>query len=408
MNGEEFLGVIVEQGSESFKLRQGTKVWELVRARVREIVPVQVDALDVLDPEELYAQELARRSPSTALEFYNLAVFCESLQLWARAKQNLEEVQKLDPQFKSDIVRGKIRRAELRMESSEDSALLAKAQRLAQRDLYDQALAILDEFLSRKPGSPLRAEFEKARRALAGQRDKWIRGQVIFHFFIQIERIARSIAADPHVSSKEARKTMETEGTTRALETAANALKVKVEEVRAVWEDPKRQTASMHYAGYGSGTWTLGDMDAVLKGLVKEDPDEAAANAAQSDSGSGDESLEDKVRKLLDQKKKAQEEAQKRSKSGGKQPQAKGPEIADIPPTEDEWWASVGTDERTEYLLAWWADHDPHVKVKPDARACSACAGKGILKYFDRSGDDKWVPCPRCKGAQIDRILRYH
>ncbi len=407
LDGEEFVGVIVEQGTETFQLRQGTKTWTFKRAGVREVVPVRVDALEVLDAEEFYAEELARRSLATALDHYNLALFAESLQLWPRVKEHLSEVQELDPQFKTDIVNGKLLRADLRLQSADESALLAKAQRFAQRDLYDAALGLLDEFLTKKPGSAMRAEFEKLRRTIAKNREKWIRGQVIFNFFIHLERTARLIANDTTSVCRVARKRMETEGSNLALEATAKTLKVKVEEVRAIWEDPKRQTASMHYANYGAGTWTLRDMEAVLKGLVKEDPTKDAANAGKEEAGSKDDSLEDRIKKLLEKKKKEQEEAQRRAKEKPKQKQAKA-EIADIPPTEDEWWMITPADDKVDYLLAWWADHDEHAQTKPEGRPCAQCTGIGILRYFDRGGDDKWVPCPRCKGAQIDRIVRFH
>jgi hypothetical protein len=324
-------------------------------------------------------------------------------------KEQLAEVTQLDAQFKADIVQSKSKRAELRMELSEDSATLSKAQRLAQREQYDAALGVIDDFVTKKAGSPMKVEFDKTRKLIERQRGKWIRNQFVLNFFIFIERTARSIATDAK-SCKEARKEIELDGSKRAMEATAAQLKVKVEEIRTLWEDEKRQTASPHYASYGSGTWTLGDIETVMKGLVKEDPDKVAANAAKDGKASGDESLEDKIAKLLEQKRKEAAEAEKNAKNPSKKKQAaRGPEIADIPPTEDEWWTATGADERTKYLLAWWADHEPHVKIiKIQGDPCGACSGNGFIRYFDRGGDDKWSPCPRCKGAQIDRTIRFH
>lgn len=406
MDGTELLGVIVEQGVETFTLRQGTKSWPLVRARVRSIVPDQVDALEVYPAEELYAQEVARRNLGGALDHYNMALFCESLQLWPRVQEHLAQVTALDPAFKADIVAAKAKRATLRLESGEESSLLAKAHRFAQRDQYDDALAILDDFLAEKPGSGLRSDFEKARALIKRQRDKWIREQTIVHFFSYVGRVARQIATEAGSSAKSARKRMELEGTTMALEATAGWLRVDPKEVQAMWEAEDRNVASPHYANYGSGTFTLG-VDLALKGLVKEEETEGGDEAGP---GPGNETLEDKIKKLIEQKKKEQEAAQKRAKEGGaKKQEARGPEIADVPPTEEEWWNALGADDRTDYLVAWWADHDPHVKIfKFDGRKCSHCTGIGVLRFFDRNGQDKSVPCPRCKGIQIDRILRFH
>ncbi len=410
VGGEELVGVIVEQGTETFKLRRGVQSWELRRSGVREIVPVQIDALEVYDGEELYAQELAQRNPQSALDHYNLALYCESLQLWARVKEHLATVQGLEPGFKTDIIDGKVKRAVLRMDSVEESALLGKAQRFAQREEYDTALGILDTFIKEKPGSNLKPEFEKVRIVIAKQRAKWVKGAAIANFFTYIDRTARSIANEKEIGLKPARQRMELEGSKLAATGVATMLKLKPEEILAIWEDPKRQTASPHYANYGAGTFTLGSIEAVQKGLVKEDPKKPGAEGEKpADDGADPNDFAARIKKILEEKKKAQEEAAKRAKEGPKKPEKRGPEIADVPPTDEEWWKGAGTDERKEYLVAWWADRDPHViMIKVEARICGACSGAGINRYFDRNGDDKFSPCTRCKSLGIDRILRFH
>jgi hypothetical protein len=408
VGGAEFTGRIVEQGTTSFKLRRGVQTWDFQRSGVRSITPVEVDALEVLDAEQYYAEELARRNPQVALDHYNLALFCESLQLWTRVKEHLAQSLALDGAFKAEIIDAKVKRATLRIEAGEDSALLGKAQRLAQRDQYDAALAVIDEFLQKKPGSALKSEFDKQRKAFAQQREKWLKQQVIVHFFNFAERVARQIVAEKEASLKQARQRIEVEGTTSIIEATAKWLKVKPDEVQKEWENPARNKASVHYATYGAGTFTLDSVEAVQDGLnqqpdavVKEDP---AAGNAGSDQGD----YLDKIKKILEQKRK---EAEAAAKNQGKKktPEKRGPEIADVPPTADEWWAAASTDEKVQYLLAWWVDHDPHAKQfrRVAATECPQCGGEGVIRYFDRGGDNKFVPCSRCKSLGIDRALRY-
>jgi hypothetical protein len=416
--GQELICVIVERGVKTIKVRTGAQVVDLDASGVREITPVRVDALEVYDPDELYAQEVAKRNPISALDHYNLALYCESLQLWKSATAELEQVQSQDSTFKPELVKAKLERAKMRVEAAEDSALLAKAHRLAVRDQYDAALAVLDDFLVAKPGSILRADFEKTRRAIVKQRDKWVRTQVVVNFFTFMERVARELATDKGGSIKAARKQIELEGTKRGLELTAKFLKIRTEEVTAAWEDDKRNLASAHSATYGSGTWTLGSIEAVTKGMKKaEDPNKKGdANAAAAKKG--EQTLEDKIKELIEKKKKEAADAQAKAKQnqGKGKGGAKGPqqprdqEIADVPPTEDEWWNLVTVDERVQYLLAWWVDREPHAKIfVVDHRDCPNCAATGVIKYFDaKSGEDKMIPCPRCKGAQVDRVLRYH
>ncbi len=408
VGGQEYTGIIVEQGTQTFKLRQRVQTWEFNRSNVRSITPVQVDALDVYDGEALYAQELAAKNPQSALDHYNLALFCESLQLWARTKEHLARVSELEPDFKADIIEGKSKRATLRLESSEDSGELAKAQRFAQRERYDAALTLIDAFLTKKPGSGLRAEFEKSRRVIAKQREKWLKQETIVHFFVHAERVARQIATEAGIGLKQARQRIELEGSNLAAEATAKQLGVDAKEVLAQWQDPERMTGSPHYANYGAGTFTLGSIEAIQKGLVAEDPTAKKADPnAGDDSASGADYL-DRIKKILEAKRKEQEEAAK-NKGNKKKPEKRGPEIADVPPTDDEWWTATSTDERIQYLLAWWADHDAAVKVmKVEARACVQCVGTGVIRYFERGGEDKMIPCSRCKSLGIDRLLRFH
>ena len=414
LDGSDLIGVIVEQGTETFKLRHGVNTQELKRATVKMIEPIKVDALEVYDAEELFGRELSAKNPTTALDHYNLALYCESLQLWAHAKEELGHVAELDPSFKAEIVAAKLKQYDRRMEAGEDQELIMRASRMVRRDDYNGALALLDDFLQKKPNSVLRADAEKARARFEKARQQWLAEQVIANFFTFLERGLRKVATDPKIMPKEARKEAELEATKNALEATAKWLKAPVAEVQKVWENPKRQTASPHSGSYGSGTWTLG-LEAALKGLVKEDPDKKAANAS---GGAGkDESLEDRIKKLIDKQKKEQEEAQKRAKEkgkqqgSGKQPKQApvGPQVYDVPPKEEEWWPSLSGDEKTQYLMAWWAEHEPNLKlIRYDQLACGMCAGVGMIRYFNSDGQEAAKPCTRCKGLGFDRIIRFH
>lgn len=414
LDGSELIGLIVEQGTETFKLRRGVNTQELKRATVRMIEPVKVDALEVYDAEELFGRELAAKNPTTALDHYNLALYCESLQLWAHAREELGHVQELDPSFKSEIVAAKLKQYERRMEAGEDQELIMRASRMVRHDDYNGALALLDDFLQKKPNSVLRADAEKARARIEKARQQWLAEQVIIDFFTALERGIRKIATDPKATVKDSRKAVELEATKNALEATAKWLKAPAAEVQKVWEDPKRQTVSPHSGSYGSGTWTLG-LEAALKGLVKEDPNK------KKDDGSGgagkEKSLEDRIKDLLEKKRKEQEEAQKRAKEkgkqqgSGKQPKQApvGPQVYDVPPKEEEWWPTLTGDEKTQYLMAWWAEHEPNLKIiRIDSLACGMCAGIGMIRYFNSDGQEAAKPCSRCKGLGFDRIVRFH
>jgi tetratricopeptide (TPR) repeat protein len=412
LDGSEMVGVILEQDSETIKFKHGAGApTVLKRSGVRSVDPVKVDALEVYDPEELYGRELAARNPTTALDHYNVALYCESLQLWGRAKEHVARAIELDASFKADILAQKQKQYERRLEAGEDSELIAKSLRMARNDQYDAALAKLDEFLKAKPGSALRSDAEKARVRITKSREHWLGEQTIVHFFTNVDHAIRKVVAEPKASAKECRKQIEVETTKAAIEATAKFLKVAPVEVQHVWEDAKRQTASPHFGSYGSGTWTLG-LEAAMKGITPEDPNKKADATSKP---SKDETLEDRIKKLLEEKKKAQEEAQKKGNKKGGAPQqpnkkmASGPQVADVAPTEEEWWAGLTLDEKTSYLTGWWAEHEPNAKVyRYDQLPCATCSGLGSLRYVNPDGQEMAKPCPRCKGLEFDRVVRFH
>lgn len=411
LDGTELVGIIVEQSAETIMIRRGAgPPTTLKRSGVRLIEPVKVDALEVYDAEELYGREAAARNPTTALDHYNLALFCESLQLWTRAKEQLAEVQKADPAFKAEIISSKQKQYERRLDASEDSELIAKAQRMVRRDDYNGALATLDDFLQKKPGSPLRGDAEKAKARITKARERWLAEQVVIHFFTYLDRAIRKIAQDPKATPKDGRKSVEADATKNAIEATAKWLHVTPPEVQRAWEDANRRTASPHFGAYGAGTWTIG-LEAALKGLVLDEPNKKAGDGTAK--GGKDESLEDRIKKLVEERKRQAEEAEARRKQGGKGPQKKerptGPQIYDVPPKEDEWWVTLTIDEKTQYLTAWWSEHDPNVKIiRYDSLPCAMCTGVGMTKYINRDGQEAATPCLRCKGLGFDRIVRFH
>ena len=411
LDGSEMVGVIVEQDVETIKFKHGGGAPQsLKRSGVRSIEPVKVDALEVYDAEELYGREVAARNPTSALDHYNLALYCESLQLWARAKEELGKVTEADASFKADVIAQKQKQYDRRLEAGEDSELIAKSQRLARNDQYDDALKKLDDFLKAKPNSALRADAEKVRARIVKQREHWLGEQTIVQFFTYVDRTIRKIAAEPKATAKECRKRIEAEVTKGTIESTAKFLKVAPAEVQRVWEDAKRQTASPHFGSYGSGTWTIG-LEAAMKGLTPEDPNKKADAGAKPTK---DESLEDRIKKLIEEKKKAQEEANKKGKKGAgpqtpNKKMASGPQVADVAPTEEDWWAGLTLDEKTGYLTAWWAEHEPNAKVyRFDQTPCATCSGLGSLRYVNPDGQEMAKPCPRCKGLEFDRVVRFH
>ena len=76
-----------------------------------------------------------------------MALYCESLQYWVRAKEHLEACRDTDAEFKATQVSNKLKRAELRLSSAAETAILDKASRLAQAQRFSDALAMVAAFI---------------------------------------------------------------------------------------------------------------------------------------------------------------------------------------------------------------------------------------------------------------------
>jgi len=407
--GGQIVGTIVEQNEESFVFKQGNSLLPLRWDNLRGREVVQVDVLEVYDPEEYYQQQLFVLQPQSALDHYNVSLMCESLQLWSRVKEHLEIARSLDAGLKEGTLEDKRKRAQLRIDSGADSAQLSQAVRLARREHFTEALALLEQLLQKGSGSRLQGEAVRERAKIVKQRAQWLDDKVAANFFSFVDRLAQKIASTPDIGLSEARKQMELEAADASLLATAEYLRVPVEEVKEVWESPDRPIGATRAASYGGGTFTLGN-ERVMKGLLEEDKDKAAAKSTKEGGKPGDSTepatLEDKIKRMLEEKKQQREAQEKKAKD--KKKETKQRRIADVKPTADEWWAAARTQERVDYLKAFWVERDSHVRVlKILARNCSACAGAGFFHFSTQTGQDGRQECSRCKTLGFDRIVHY-
>ena len=401
--GVEFIGVLEEQGPDGFTIRMQGKTKTFPWGGLRRREPVRVNALEIYDAETLYNEEFGRNPPQSAIDHYNLALYCEGIDAWDRVVQHLDEARALDAELKGDTLERKRARAEARIAAAEDAAELQAAERLAAYDGYDRALAKIDQFLAANPGSSLRAEFENSRRKILERREKWLFTKVNMQFFVQLDRFAHTLALSKELTVNDARKEMERNATSTVLERVAELLEVPVEDAERVWQSPERPRSSPRLASYGAGSFILGEQD-VFEGMKRlDEQEEEESGGSSADDGGND--VQERIRRILEER----ERRKKEQERGG--PQRRNAfRIADVPPNKDEWWSRVAkASEKKNFLLAYWAEHDEHVRrINVSPKSCVRCAGEGRLRSFTSDGQEVSQPCDRCKGLRIDRVVRYH
>lgn len=159
-----------------------------------------------------------------------------------------------------------------------------------------------------------------------------------------------------------------------------------------------RSTGSeVHRASYGAGTFVLG-AEGARAGFERP----VGEDAADENSAAGEpRTLEERIAEKLREKQAERE----RKRSEDQTPS----ELADVPPTDVEWWLQASVDERASFLFAFFGERSDNVRVlPPDRRDCSRCAGAGVLEYLGGGVGEKAVaqevPCSRCKTLTFDRI----
>lgn len=79
------------------------------------------------------------------------------------------------------------------------------------------------------------------------------------------------------------------------------------------------------------------------------------------------------------------------------------------PPTRDGFWAAAKTQERVDWLFAYFVQNSGlfDVAEKPQLRPCPTCNAVGLQSRQNSNGTVTYYLCTRCAGSQQDLTLRY-
>ncbi|MFG0315783.1 MAG: MG2 domain-containing protein [Planctomycetota bacterium JB042] len=144
---------------------------------------------------------------------------------------------------------------------------------------------------------------------------------------------------------------------------------------------------------YGAGTFVLGFQKAT-DGFEGRDADDSTSRPPWPARD-----LQERIAERL------REKALERARSAKTEAST---DLADVPPTDVEWWDGASLRDRTSFLLAFFVELSGTFEpLPPDRRDCATCAGRGHVDFFGASDPEKLravMPCPRCKTLGFDRI----
>ena len=409
--GNTFVGVnLGTEGDKMILSKLGQKT-PIPLGQIKKIRNVKVDALDLENPLTVYERRRAEVQPETAVEYYNLGLFAESLTLFDLAEECFDTTLALDPDFsKSDLIAQRVKNLAVKKKEAAANDMLRRIDNLTRRGFFPEAIELVAEFKETWPRSLLMPDLLKQEAEIANRRRDSLLHDIKADFFKYLRHEAQLIARDREMELGKAMTWAEEDAYPAVVEHLVTLYQTSEEEIDDLWAN-RGNTGSPYTFSYGGGTFILGEdaREGVVDSLEKKKKDEEKQKAGGDEKKKKSEnSIMDKIAEQLAKNKKKRDSSKKKKDDGS---------LSDIPPTPEEWWAAAPVTERQFFVLSWFAEKTKHTNVvRIDGRKCSTCSGKGIIEFFGANLAAKGnnnankkslekMPCPRCKRLGFDRFI---
>lgn len=401
VGGKEVIGLIVNRTDNEIYVKQRGQLLAIPKLRVEgTLTTVQVPALDIYTPEELYSEELLRMQPSTGDQHLEMARFCERIDEFELALEHYDQVSALGTSDVDFDLQTAVDRNRVKSENKAQLDALREIESLRRRGYYDQAIAQAEAFPEVYEDSPFIADAQKRLDRVKRARTEELRREVQRAWYRRASRLAREYAKDDYETVLGHLEGEMSEEILRAVVVDVQkgvSKSAEEDEVLKLWRDRDRglfrQTAS-----YGNGTWLLGQERARAGGKGAESERREPRNEREAER----QAIEDKISKYL---KNQQVSRQGRQTS--------------VAEAEDEnvAWKKLGFNERHLWVLAYYAENSGDMEIDEVVRFknCPTCAGRGVIEIIytggavtgGRGAELQLETCPTCRGVGIVRRIRF-
>jgi len=334
--------------------------------------PLEVDALEVYTPDELYERKKNEQPPETAEDHFKLGEYARIVTAYGKAKMHYEKAVELG--YARERLQRLIDTVDRLIDSREALEELKTIRRNIVHKNYERAKDMIVAFREKHAGQQaLLDEVAQQEKALVDKREKYYVDRVARMVRDEVKRLCWEKARQEEITLRDAQQyaggDVSEEGSVsrEAIELVAKELELEPAEALEFWG--KRRRVLLR-AFYRDGTFT-----------AVEDLEDAMANAPKI-----------------------------KPKQGGPKPPRPRKRM-----TPEPWWeGKVQTRKYAQlrdYLYAWWAEHSGMNEViDPKDQTCPTCAGKGytqqmhtapegIVPFYDR--------CATCHMAKVLRVVRF-
>ena len=396
VNGQQITGRILRRDNREIEIRSRAMTTVVPISRLAAPPEkVVVDATEVLTAEQFYNERLSQINETDAMAQYEFARELEAVSAYQQALAHLTIAAELGAGDSALLSRieGSIPRIETAIKHRLETDKIKEIRTLMYRERFSLAEEKLQAFKDEHPNSPVYEDYLKVAEKFESEREK----AMIRYLSLNWYKRAASMLKKKSLDRKATMESLQTYATTdvpQALRVAmAEELDVMKEgmdlsEVDGLWQRRKERKTKRHQAGFGNGTWILGEARA-RAGMKAEE--EAEENDGRTQA---EKDLQDRYRRYLENL-----ESSRR---------AAGTNEEDSP---DDWWKNATASARYMWLLAYYAEFSGDFELlKVYFDGCPTCNGDGFIELIElgassTSGGKKRKKCTTCHGVAVKRSL---
>lgn len=412
VSGKELIGRIVDRTETHLWVKRAEGTVPIPKTQVRgAITPTRAPALDLFTREELYQEKafelqgrLAAEGRAGAQAHDELARYAERLFAYTHALEHYQRALELDPSYEAARLAQDVQRVQAKAALQKEVDHLAEIDLLRARKNYARCLALIAEFRTLYPRSPLLTDLNALAERVGRSQERDLREEVVARWHYWTVRLARQIAQKTDLEEVQSylEETMAEDLLKHVTEDVqAIAPGITTDQVRRLWGE--RKGGKYRTATYGLGTWLLGE--AARAELDKGKEKEAAAPAPGS-AAEARKKLEEKIKRYLENQRLTRMSAQAPDES--EDPQA--------------FWQEWNWSGRSQWVQARFAETSGEFRdLAVRFENCRECGGTGARSMLftgnaasardnQQAGGqagEQLVICSACHHIGIVRRVRY-
>ena len=399
VNGRELIGRILRQDSANLELRvrETTSIIPLQRLAAPPEAVV-VEAATILTPEQFYAEQAPQVDSQNAMAQFEFAQELEVMFALQEARLHFEKCGELalaagDTSLVKRV-EGAMNKLDKVIANRAEAEYLEKIKQLMHRERFTQAAELMAAYDSTFSDSALRGEYLKIADRFDSRQNSAVTRYLGRHWYSRALKLIKRKALDKDLRMDEAMAWLESDLPMMVRQQLLEEIKSMDQELNMStiderWHARLEGGASSHSAGYGDGTWVLGE-ERAKAGLR-----DAEAEAKEDGKSSQQREMEERMKRFTENI-----EAGRRAKA------SKGNDIS-----PEDWWRRAQVTQRFQWLLAYYAEFGGDYAVSNVRFSlCSTCAGKGFLEVIEVASNGskkKRKKCPTCHGVQVRRSVSF-